>query len=116
LGVVLGLFFDSLPFAGTWSDLCEEEGSFHGRIMNARYGTTEMCRVFFTKFQVSGGGSGRIWSGPQILDRTSRVSLIAQLHGMGDCTANAPILFLLDDLNFNRWNLMQDYDNLDGSA
>jgi hypothetical protein len=54
-------------------------------------GTGEMCRGVFINMLISGGGSPYYLDRPQVLYRTPRVSLIARLHRICDCTVNAPI-------------------------
>jgi orotate phosphoribosyltransferase len=56
----------------------------------ARLDTGEMCRGVFINMLISGGGSPYYLDRPQVSNRTPRVSLIARLHRICDCTVNAP--------------------------
>jgi hypothetical protein len=61
-------------------------------------GTGEMCRGVFINMLISGGGSPYYLDRPQVLYRTPRVSSIARLHRICDCTVNPPYLVSLPEL------------------
>jgi hypothetical protein len=59
---------------------------------DAELGKAEMCRGVFTNLLISGGGCSDYLDRPPVLNRTPRVSLIARLHEIVDCTVNAPVI------------------------